>query len=916
MTSYLYGRLKTTMASFSMKNTHRYMSINKKILFTVTLISVLLALATTSYNLHHRLQIDIQYINEKLSSIKTSQLSSITGSLWVEDRDILNSQVEGLLTLPGVDYAHISSGTESIIERGERLYDNAVTQTWPLAYEFGGKSYALGDLTIQSDLSRIHHNLWAQFLHILFAESVRIVLLLTTVFAFTWLFIIKRIDLMAKAVSENSNSSPNRIHLPSPWFRDELDHLADNFNQSSDIIEAHCVQLSQAKDEAEQATELAINANKAKSSFLANMSHEIRTPLNGVIGISEILSDTSLTATQRDYVDTIETSSQLLLNLINDILDFSKIESGMLVISPHSTNIRESIYDIASIVSPKAKEKHIDLHVSISSNTPYCVKIDDHRLRQIMMNFMSNAVKFTEAGRVELAIITQHIKGSEAVIEFSVLDSGIGIDEQQQKKIFEPFAQEDDSTTRQFGGTGLGLAISTQLVELMGGHIQLESKKGQGSRFYFALPLPISQQSFEVKSINGHSLLYLVCDDKDQESKICDALNFYHIPLHQSVNHLEELPIWSQNKGNVMIIYVETQPDKAVQHEEYFQRLKSKEIPVCVMKHLHSNPCNFGDSVSAIITQPLLGQRLIKIIERFEQDCKIQSSQAFTYARDNTHPKKILVVDDNRVNIKVAGLHIEKLGFSFDVAENGQEALEMFKNHHYGLILMDCMMPIMNGFEATKRIRQVEQENPQKNRVPIIALTASVVDDDIQECFEVGMDDYMPKPFKADVLKEKITALIALNEEIISGASTDVKPLMELTPKSFTTSVECDKAGRILLVEDNNVNQKVASLMLDKAGYQFDIAENGQVAVDKYKQDSSFDLILMDCMMPVMDGFEATQKIRDYECFLELPKTPIIALTASVVDDDIQRCFDAGMDAYLPKPLKTDTLLQQIENIV
>ncbi|WP_230853620.1 histidine kinase dimerization/phospho-acceptor domain-containing protein, partial [Vibrio harveyi] len=228
------------------------------------------------------------------------------------------------------------------------------------------------------------------------------------------------------------------------------------------------VKLTQAKEDAERAKDDAIKASKAKSSFLANMSHEIRTPLNGVIGISEVLSDTSLTATQRDYVDTIETSSQLLLSLINDILDFSKIESGMLLISPHSTCVRESIYDIASIVSPKAKEKGIDLKVNISRNTPFRLMIDDHRLRQVVMNFMSNAVKFTDKGTVLLSVTTHVVSGSNAVMEFSVQDSGIGIDEQQQKKIFEPFAQEDDSTTRQFGGTGLGLAISTQLVELMG----------------------------------------------------------------------------------------------------------------------------------------------------------------------------------------------------------------------------------------------------------------------------------------------------------------------------------------------------------------------------------------------------------------------------------------------------------------
>ena len=363
--------------------------------------------------------------------------------------------------------------------------------------------------------------------------------------------------------------------------------LADKFNEFSDASDAHWTELNQAKDEAEQSKERAINASKAKSSFLANMSHEIRTPLNGVIGISEILSDTALTATQRDYVDTIETSSQLLLTLINDILDFSKIESGMLVITPHSTNVRESIYDIASIVSPKAKEKRIDLQVSISPNTPYCVMVDDHRLRQIIMNFVSNAVKFTDSGRVELAVTTTQIESSQATIEFSVQDSGIGIDEQQQKNIFEPFAQEDDSTTRQFGGTGLGLAISTQLVELMGGRIQLDSKKGQGSRFYFTLSLPIAQQNVDARNPSMFSQLYLVCEDNKRAHIIREAMSFYHIPVHQSVARLEDLPQWGQNQRNAIVVYVETKPVRAVS-QRAFSIYRFQSIPVCMMKHLYS----------------------------------------------------------------------------------------------------------------------------------------------------------------------------------------------------------------------------------------------------------------------------------------------------------------------------------------
>ncbi|MGP8305234.1 response regulator [Vibrio sp. YIC-376] len=705
--------------------------------------------------------------------------------------------------------------------------------------------------------------------------------------------------------------------------KDELSKFAQEVDKLSYEREQTKQKLTQAKEDAERAKDEAIEASKAKSSFLANMSHEIRTPLNGVIGISEVLSDTPLTAVQRDYVDTIETSSQLLLSLINDVLDFSKIESGMLMISPNSSCVRESIYDIASIVCPKAKEKGIDIKVNISPNTPYHIVVDDHRLHQIIMNFMSNAVKFTEKGYVELSVFTHALTEATAVIEFSVEDSGIGINEQQQKSIFAPFAQEDNSTTRQFGGTGLGLAISTQLVELMGGHIKLKSKKGHGSRFYFHLTVPVSQQNFNPHHTLNQNQIWLVCDNYEMENKLRNELNVYHVDVRESVNNLRELPTWINDKENIIIIYVETEPNAAIATSDYMRSFENKNIRVCLIKHMHSKQFDFGKNVSAIVTQPLLGQRFLKALNLCEASFSTQG-EIHTTSHQSPTLHNILIVDDNTVNQKIAGLHVTKAGYSFDCAENGAEAIEMFKKNRYRLILMDCMMPVMDGFEATKIIRQIEESEQRAFRIPIIALTASVVDDDIQKCFEVGMNDCIPKPFKADLLKAKLDKALGLrfqtdplNEvhslKINASQKSGSEPQPIIRPSVDPIAI---RAERILLVEDNRVNQKVASLLLDKAGYQYEIAENGQIAVEMFQRDTDFDIILMDCMMPVMDGFEATRKIRAYEMSKGLEKTPIIALTASVVDDDIQRCFDSGMDAYIPKPVKKEKLLHQIENMI
>jgi len=743
--------------------------------------------------------------------------------------------------------------------------------------------------------------------------------------------------------------------------KDELSTFAQQVERLTIEREHAKERLTLDNEDAEKAKDNAIQASKAKSSFLANMSHEIRTPLNGVIGISEILSDTQLTPTQRDYVDTIDTSSHLLLSLINDILDFSKIESGMLLISPHSASIRESIYDIASIVAPKAKEQKIALNVNISPNTPSRVMIDDHRLRQVLMNFMSNAVKFTTEGAVTLSIDTlgdikpvnesspnaEENHTHSVKVRFSVQDTGIGIDEKQQKQIFEPFAQEDDSTTRQFGGTGLGLAISTQLVELMGGKIQLDSVKGKGSCFYFDLELPIDVDAAKPSTVTSN--IILVSNNQHLTQRIKQDLEFYSLTLSKASNAASELPALLETVDKAKpttVIFAEDEQLQASVHKAILDDASGQGVKVCLIRSFLSEPVDLGPSITAQVSQPLLGLRFIKALEHCDSQGQAERSENKTLKQCAS--QVILIVEDNKINQKIAGLHVGKSGYTFKFANNGQEAVDMYTaNPHYAAILMDCMMPVMDGFEATANIRRIEQEINSPRRIPIIALTASVIDDDIQRCFDVGMDDYIPKPFKFEMLKEKVisaveaSAPIPLAQQLPSEANiATVTPINNAkeskkkehvqtsdqtsapnasTPQpTFTPKEEVEnivaKSERILLVEDNRVNQKVASVMLKKAGYSYEIADNGQIAVDMYRKDNSYDVILMDCMMPVKDGFTATREIREHEQSFGLNKTPIIALTASVIDDDIQKCYDSGMDGYVAKPVRKDKLFHQIES--
>lgn len=675
---------------------------------------------------------------------------------------------------------------------------------------------------------------------------------------------------------------------------DELSQFAREVKKLTEKEKNQRNALLNAKENSEIARNNAIEASKAKSTFLANMSHEIRTPLNGVIGMIEVLGDTSLTTTQKDYINTIETSSHLLLTLINDILDFSKIESGMLLINPHATAVRESVYDVAAVVQSKVKEKQISLKVEIDKSVPQRVLIDDHRLRQILMNLMSNAVKFTNKGSVSIGVHKIRTANNKKTLRFSVKDTGIGIDESRQNKIFDSFAQEDDSVSKQFGGTGLGLAISSQLVELMGGQIQIESKKGSGSLFFFDLPLEeekINNLNHKYKDIS----IILVGSEIDKVACVHQELDFYKINVEDHFEKIEEI---KSIKENQLIILIEDEKEEPVELHEKIIKIKKenrKNLKICLIRDIHSVPFDFNNDIDGLVNYPLLGERLLKVIQQNTREVQIDEDQEKEY---RSH---VLIAEDNLVNQKVASLHLKKANCSFDVANNGIEVFEIYKSNpeKYDFILMDYMMPLKNGLEATKEIRAFE-EKEGLTQVPIVALTASIVNDDVDLFYNAGMNDYLPKPFNSVELNDKINKIMKQQQEIIE------KEDGELSQKQ--------DERLILIVEDNIINQKVAGLLLSKAGFEYEIAGDGQIAVDAYRSSSSkYSLVLMDCMMPNKDGFEATQEIRAFEELKGLSRIPIIALTASIVDDDIQNCFDSGMDAYMPKPIKKEKLLSEIE---
>ena len=494
-----------------------------------------------------------------------------------------------------------------------------------------------------------------------------------------------------------------------------------------------------------------IKANRAKSSFLANMSHEIRTPLNGIIGMTEILSASKLTPIQKDYLATINASSQTLLMLINDVLDLSKIESGNIELNAHSCKIKEIIFDTAALIAPKAQQKGVNIKITLSDHLPTYVKADEQKIRQVLMNLASNAIKFTDAGSISFELSLQEETESTYKYFFSVKDTGLGIDKSKHQQVFQEFKQEDNNTSKNYGGTGLGLAISSKMVNMMGGEIKLKSSKGVGSEFYFELELKKEAELNDSQNPNKNQTI-IYCSKSPKELLINEVIEYgYHI---EKVYSIEEIKVQETSRSLIIL-----------EKEDFFDQIETvkEKYPTQPIVLLRNNTDENSeiDNINGYVTYPLLGSRLDNLFHSIFNQA-MRESVAIT---DNSNQEQgsqgmVLIVEDNKVNQQVVSINLKMLGIDYKIANNGVEAVELYKSYHKEIlvVLMDCMMPVMDGFEATEAIRQLEK-NEEMVPSTIIALTASILDDDIQRCFDCGMDDYLPKPFIREVLQDKIEKL-------------------------------------------------------------------------------------------------------------------------------------------------------------
>ncbi|KWH34768.1 response regulator [Burkholderia stagnalis] len=552
---------------------------------------------------------------------------------------------------------------------------------------------------------------------------------------------------------------------------DEVATLIAGFNTMLDEIERRDVELQAAIAAAEA-------ANSAKSEFLARMSHEIRTPMNGVLGMTELLQRTTLTAKQRNFVDTVYRSGQTLLTIIDDILDFSKIEAGKLVLERIAFNLYQLLDDVVSLLEPMARRKALALRLRKHDPVPEWVRGDPVRLRQILTNLVGNAIKFTERGQVELAVSSPE----HGLVVFTIADSGIGIAPDVSAQLFKPFQQADSSTARQYGGTGLGLVISRQLAEMMGGTLSVESAPGQGSVFTVTARL---------------------------------------------------------------------------------------------------EPADAAGAAATSASRSLAGL-------------------------------KVLIADDSETDRSVLVEHAIEWQLRVATASGGDDALAQLRaaaddGQPFDLAIVDVRMPGMDGISLVRHIR----DDPALRALRIITLTAFERMDSIQVARELGIDARLTKPLHGADLYACIASVMRVTPPRLPSAAAPADADADAGAVPEDGPPYGAAPARVLLVEDNPVNQQIALAMLEDTGYAVEVAENGREALDRLLEDR-FDVVLMDCQMPLMDGFEATQWLRLREAETGAARLPVIALTANAISGDRERCLAAGMDDYLSKPFSRDALLQML----
>lgn len=790
-----------------MLNIKRYMRENPivaRLLGLIIISSSVITILAILLQLHSNFNDDVAALEKRLDQVRISTLASITKSLWGFDQEQLNIQIHSVLDVEDVVQVGVTwhdwNNVQQHLVASNPSYSNRELETkrsqylireYPLVYEDPSTPpQQLGVLTITASLSSIYDKLWERAYFVALVQGTKTLIIALFIIWLVHTLLTRHIKAIAN-YTRNLNletlTKPLKLQrLKMDSTSDELDNVVNAINQMretllDDIEQRHAIELAllsekEEKLETRRQKNAAEDASRAKSQFLATMSHEIRTPMNGVIGMLEMLRDTPLDDNQKHYIDVIHRSGETLLSIINDILDYSKIEAGKMQLEETIFELDELVETCVQLFGATANKRHIELFGGLDPDVPRRLRGDPTRLRQIIINLLGNAFKFTEEGFISLEVhLDKPTVGGRVQLRFVVQDSGIGIDLARAGNLFDSFNQADASTTRKYGGTGLGLAICKSLAELMGGTIGVDSAKGEGARFWFTAQLEVQNhlprpEALGDELLQGKKLLLVEASDSLSAfiQRYCSAWGLV-LEVAVSAKQAQAQLTHALHAGESFdfVAFDYSLPDAS--GFELAQWLHDNpdfsQLPIFMFSGgdvYHDQTVIQRLAIHAVLRKPLsikaLHQELVALLGH--QPAPVDSPQLLTQSLDKFAQARVLVAEDNPVNrIVIKGL-LGKLGIKPVFAENGREAVDLILQQpgRFDLILMDCEMPEMDGFEATRAIREFERSNTVAP-VPIVALTAHALQEHREAVFASGMNYYLAKPITFDNLYTAFDAM-------------------------------------------------------------------------------------------------------------------------------------------------------------